>query len=284
MRNIVFPTDFSENALNALKYAVELFKYEKCEFFLLHAYADEVYNEETQLNQKQINDLKKVVLSHAETNLQEVLEAVREYAPNPRHSFKTIASFGPLVEEVNEVVNAKNADLCIMGTRGKTNTKKNSFGSNTLAVMKYVQCPVLSIPENYSFSSPENILFPTNYLIPYQKRELKLVSEIARVFGSEIHFLYISKFPVESFRQRENQTFIKEQCFNLKFQCHQVEEQDKLQAIMNFIEKNNTDLLVMVNSRQTYLEHFLLEGTIEKIGLYPKIPFLVLQNFNRETQ
>lgn len=120
-------------------------------------------------------------------------------------------------------------------------------------------------------------------MIPYQKRELKLVSEIARAFGSEIHFLYISKFPVESIRQRENQTFIKEQCLNLKFLCHQVDEQDKLKAIMDFIEKNKTDLLVMVNSRQTYLEHFLLEGTIEKIGLYPKIPFLVLQNFYRES-
>ncbi|HER39641.1 MAG TPA: universal stress protein, partial [Salinimicrobium catena] len=44
MRKIIIPTDFSENAFNALKFAAELFKYERSDFFILHAYADEVYN------------------------------------------------------------------------------------------------------------------------------------------------------------------------------------------------------------------------------------------------
>lgn len=136
----------------------------------------------------------------------------------------------------------ENADLCIMGTRGKANGGKNSFCSNTLAEMKYVQCPVLGIPEKYKFTSPENTFFPTNYLIPYQKRELKIVTEIARD-DSEIHLSSNSKFPVESFGQRENQTFNKEQFFDLQFKCHQVDEQDKLEALMNFIEESHIDIL-----------------------------------------
>ena len=45
MRKILIPTDFSENALNAIKYALELFKYERSEFIIMHAFADEVYAE-----------------------------------------------------------------------------------------------------------------------------------------------------------------------------------------------------------------------------------------------
>lgn len=281
MRKIVTPTDFSDNAFNALHYAVELFKYEKCEFFLLHAYADEVYKEEF-LTNEQNEHLKASIHSSSERKLLEILEKIKEFSPNPRHSFKTFAIFGSLVDEVNDLVNSKNADLCVMGTRGMTNDRKLSFGSNTLLVLKYVQCPVLSIPENFKYNVPEKILFPTNYLIPYQKRELKIISEIARTYGTEVHLLYISNFPVESYRQKDNQIFIKEQFLNIKYHCHQVPETDKISAITNFIEKMKIDLLVMVNSRHTYLEDILLQGTIEKISLYPKIPFLVLQNFNRE--
>ena len=37
MRKVVVPTDFSENAFNALKYACQIFKYERSEIFILHA-------------------------------------------------------------------------------------------------------------------------------------------------------------------------------------------------------------------------------------------------------
>ncbi|MDR9457435.1 MAG: universal stress protein [Salegentibacter sp.] len=282
MRKIVFPTDFSENAFNALKYAVELLKYETCEFFLLHAYADEVYNDETILSRSLMDELKEKVLNHAEVKLEETLEKIREIAPNPHHTFHKVASFGALVDEVNDLVDSENADLCIMGTRGKSDDRNISFGTNTLLVMKYVQCPVLSIPAGYKYNTPENILFLTNFLVPYQKRELKLVSEIARVFGSEIHSLYISKYPVESFRQKDNLNFLKEQFVNIKFQTHQVDGIDKVPTIMDFIEKHKIDILVMVNSRHSELENILFEGTLDKISLNPKIPLLVLQNFNRE--
>ncbi len=43
MKTVLIPTDFSTNALQALKYAQELFKCERACFFVLHAYAEQVY-------------------------------------------------------------------------------------------------------------------------------------------------------------------------------------------------------------------------------------------------
>ena len=42
MRRILIPTDFSENAMNAIKYGLELFKNEESEFYLVHAYHGEI--------------------------------------------------------------------------------------------------------------------------------------------------------------------------------------------------------------------------------------------------
>ncbi len=283
MRKIVFPTDFSANAFNALQYAVELFKYEKCEIFLVHAYAAEVYSDESDLSETAIAKLKSKIRKRTETSLKEVYEKIREISPNPKHHYRQIAVFSDLVDAVNDLVNSENADVCIMGTRGKTNDKTLSFGSNTLMVLKYVQCPVLSIPADYAYKTPEEILFPTNFLVPYQKRELKLVSELARVFGAKITFFYIAKYPLNSFRQRDNQRFLKEQFQSISCSTQLVNHYDKATAITNYCSKNNIDLLVMVNSRQSELEELLYERTIDKISLNPKIPFLVLQNYSRES-
>ena len=36
MKNILLPTDFSENSWNAIKYAISFFKNQDCNFYLLH--------------------------------------------------------------------------------------------------------------------------------------------------------------------------------------------------------------------------------------------------------
>lgn len=282
MRKIVVPTDFSENAYNALKYAVELFKYEKCEFFTLHAFADEVYNDAKVISTSHLEEVKERLQEKYSNNLKDFLARIKQDSPNPRHNFNAQASFGALVDEISGLVNRENADIVVMGTRGKTKDDLLTFGSNTLQVIKYVPCPVLSIPQDYNFRELSNILFPTNFMIPYQRRELKLIAEIARSFNTAVHMLYISKFPIDSLRQQENQHFLKQQFKGASLKYHRVEEEDRINAIITQIDQLKIDLLVMVNSRYTYLESILAQSTIDKISLHPRVPFLVLQNFHRE--
>ena len=159
MRKVVVPTDFSENAFNALKYACQIFKYERSEIFILHAYADEVYQQDTIVKRSFLNEIKEVTYQKSENCLKEVLARIKEYSPNPKHKFKTISAFGTLTDEINDLVNDENVDIVVMGTRGETNDRKITFGSNTLQVLKYVQCPVLAIPESYSYHQPKEALF-----------------------------------------------------------------------------------------------------------------------------
>lgn len=281
MRKIVIPSDFSENAFNALIFAAELFKYERSDFFILHAYADEVYNTEGLLTDELREEFKETTRNNSDLELEKILNRIQDLFPNPRHRFQSISAFGLLVDEVNDLVDRENADIIITSTRGKTNDRKMTFGSNTLQIIKYVQCPVLSIPENYSYSDPKRILFPTNYMLPYQKRELKLVGDLARSFCTQIHMLYISRFPLDSFRQKDNQLAIKEQFYDVDLEFHQIDEQEKTKAILKSIEDLKIDMLILVNSRHSYLENVLYKSTLDRIGLHPRIPFLVLQNFHR---
>ncbi|MEP0132647.1 MAG: universal stress protein [Eudoraea sp.] len=281
MRKVVVPTDFSKNAFNALKYACQLFKYTRCDFFILHAYADEVYQQDRVIERSKLDELKELTYKNSEKQLKKIIKDIFEYSPNPRHKFKSISAFGTLTDEINDLINMENADIVLMGTRGETNDRTITFGSKTIQVLKYVQCPVLAIPENYKYHPPKQLLFPSDYLVPHKRRELKLLCELTGSFRSSIHMLYIDSNKKLSLRQEDNMRFLKECLYKANLFFETTDGKDKTIAITKYIVHKEIDLLIMVNSRHSHLEQMLNQSTIEKIGLHIKIPFLVLQNLSR---
>ncbi len=281
MRKIALPTDLSDNALNALEYAVALFN-EPAKFYLLHAYADQIFGPETlDFSDDEIEQKKMGTAENCTSILKPLIDSILQKHPGCKHEFEVMPKCGYLLDEINQLVDKENIDIIVMGTRGKTNDRNITFGSNTLQVIKQVKCPVLCIPENFKFKEPKKLLFPTNYMIPYQKRELKIVDEICKYYKAETHVMYVSNFGVISKRQKSNQTLLKTLLDVERVRFHQVEMTSKTNIINENIEKMDIDLLVMVNSRYSYLESLLVDSTIVKIGLQPKIPFLILQNYLR---
>lgn len=281
MRTILIPTDFSQNARHAIKYALDLYKCEKSRFYFLHAYADEVYGPFTNEGKMDLEREKKKVKNVTEEKLKKLIEEVSSLPPNPRHTYKPISAFESLVDAVNDTVNEKNIDLVIMGTKGKTDDKKITFGSHTVQIFKYIQCPVLAIPFEAEFKRPRKILFPTDYMLPYKRRELKLLNELCRDFKSEIHCLYISDYKTLSHRQLDNKSFLTESLPDAYLFFERTAVEKKSNSIKAYITTNNVDFLVMVNSRHSYLEDLLYRSTVDEIGLTTKIPFMVMQNLSR---
>lgn len=281
MRTILIPTDFSANAMHAIDYALELYKCERTNFYFLHAYADEVYDPFKKNNGISFEEQKETAKKNVDKTLQQLIEKVKNQGHNPKHSFEARFAFDSLVDAVNNFVNQINVDLVIMGTQGKTADKNITFGSHTVQVFKYVQCPVLAIPENYEYQQPKKILFPTDYMLPYKRRELKLLNTLAAEFKSEVHCLYISDFEDLSHRQIDNQRFLKESLPNAYLYFDRTPVKNKSEAIFENIAQKEIDLLVMVNSRHSFLEDMLYRSTVDEIGLRPEIPFLVMQNLPR---
>jgi len=282
MRKILIPTDFSENAMNAITYAIELFKYEKCDYYIMHAYQDDIYADESLLEKESLDKITKRISKKSLKELEIILKEIKERSPNPRHTYHIMSSNNMLLDETDKIVDQKNIDILVMGTRGKTNDKKLTFGSHTLQVLKYVQCPVLAIPEHYAYNQPRHILFPTNYLLPYKRRELKLLCEMASPYRAVIDMLYVSKSKKLSKRQEDNQNFVKEElCKNsLNFKIENSEH--IINAIYTYIKEHHIDMLIMVNTRHSFLESNLFLSIVDELSLHLKIPFLALQNIKRD--
>lgn len=281
MRTILIPTDFSDNAMNAVKYALELFKYEISDVYFLHTYQDEVYNEIELLKTESIESLIEEHRKSSEEQLKNLLETVKKTYHNPRHTYKSISAYSALVDEIDLIAEGKNVDIIVMGTKGKTNSKSLTFGSNTLKVLRYVSCPVLSIPANYKHKQPKHILFPTNYMIPYKRRELKLLCELASPYRAAIDVLYISKSKTLSRRQEDNKHFLTQELKKNTLAFNTIESKNMVNTIFTYIKEHKIDMLVMVNTRHSFLEHILFQSTIDEMSLNLDIPFLAMQNIRR---
>ncbi|MEP2237603.1 MAG: universal stress protein [Maribacter sp.] len=281
MKNILIPTDFSSNADHAISYALNVFKCERTNFYFIHAYADEVYGPYHNVDAKTFDKQKKIIADDSENKLNQLVTSTQTKTHNPLHKYEAVSSFESLVDAINNFAESKNIDLIIMGTKGKTASTTLTFGSNTVQVFKYVKCPVLAVPDQYSYNQPKKILFPSNYMLPYKRRELKLLDIMAGEFKAEVHSLYISDFEDLSLRQLDNKKFLEESLPNARLSFVTKGVANRANAITSYINENNMDLLVMVNSRHSFLEDMLYQSTIDEIGLSPTIPFLVMQNLPR---
>lgn len=281
MLSILLPTDFSENSISAIKYALEFFKYQKVQFYFMHAYRNEFYDHDDLVSRDVFDAVMDKVQKESESNLNKLLKKVEEISPNPNFTYHTVSAFNTLVEESNELADKYNIDLIVMGTKGKTNDSKIVFGSQTFQVLKYVQCPVLAIPVNYTNTQPKRILFPTNYLIPYKRRELKLLSVLARSYRSDIDVIYISPTQKLSIRQEDNQSFLKDVLLVNKVHFNIVNSRKVAETITNYIKEHQIDMITMTNTQHSFLEDMLFPSTIDKVSLGLEIPLLALQNTTR---
>ncbi|USD25944.1 universal stress protein [Flagellimonas marinaquae] len=281
MKTILIPTDFSKNALHVLQYAQELYKCERSCFFVLHAFAEEVYGEYNTANKDGIDKIKEEKKQVVERKLDELIDSVIGEPPNPLHNFETVACFDNLVDGVNDFVDEMNIDLVIMGTKGETSDHKTTFGSYTIEIFKYVKCPVLAVPEGFEYKQPKAILFPTDYLLPYKRRELKLLGDLAGKFKSKVHCLYITDFDELSPRQADNKLFVEETLTKPYLYFETAPIKNKAEVILEKIAEKEAGMLVMMNSRHSFFEDMLYRSTVDLLGLKIKIPFMVMQNLKR---
>jgi len=278
MLSILLPTDFSKNSINAIKYALEFFKYQKVEFTLMHAYRNEFYDHDELVSREVFENVLNKVKTSSLNNIAKLLNEIQKIAPNPKYTYRSISAYSTLVEEANTIANEQNIDLIVMGTKGKSNARNIVFGSQTFQVLKYVQCPVLAIPSDYTNTQPKKILFPTNFLIPYKRRELKLLSILAKSYRSKIDVMYISTSNKLSMRQEDNRDFIKDTLSINKVNFNIKNSKKVAVTISNHIEENDIDLITMINTQHSFLEDMLFPSTIDKVSLGLKIPLLAFQN------
>jgi len=278
MKNILLPTDFSDNSWNAIIYALQLFKGEECNFYLLHAYTPVIYHAEQILTNPEQFDFTDAIGEMAEKNLQEIKERIEKEYKNTKHTFVKIAVFNTLLRAIDEFQADKKIDFIIMGTKGATSTKALLFGSNTVHVFNRATCPVLAVPNNFSFETPHEILFPSDYNLDFNESQIKPIIDIAKYFHSRSNILHVYYGEVLSVTQKNNKKQLENFFKGSAYLFHEVKNKNISQAIADFQLKTRINLLVMLNNKHSFFENVFFKNKINQIGFHLNIPLLIISS------
>lgn len=277
MKNILIPTDFSENAWNALVYGISLFNKVACTFYIIHINGIKPYSgsEPTMFVPPEI--LEESILTESRKKLKSLLEKIQKLPSNTKHSFHTIAIYGFFTDSIKKEVLNNKIDLIIMGTKGASGTKAVSIGSNTGNVITKVPCALLAVPENTTYQDPKEIGFPTDFLIGYDAEIMKKIKDTILLHHSAIRFLYVaSKGNGLSLEQLKNREFLIEYFKDIAYSFHILKEKKLDIAVQNFVESCNLDMIVMVAKNLNFIQRILFRPKVEKISYHTSVPFLVI--------
>ena len=191
MKTILFPTDFSNNAIHASEYAGMVAKCMNAKVVLLNVYTIPTVSEYQLPNEIEnfINQNKK----QAQTNLETFAKLFVKNTGLSSESVSTRVEYGYVSDKIIDTARATQANLIVMGTKGASDFLDRWLGTNAQKVMKHSDCPVWIIPQKALIRYPQNFL----YAADFQEDELLAthkVKELAEPFGAKCNVVHIHDY------------------------------------------------------------------------------------------
>ncbi|WP_281846746.1 universal stress protein [Olleya namhaensis] len=276
MNKILLPTDFSDNSWNAIKYALQLFKNEKCTFTLLNTFTPIFYSMEQTMVYNPETDLQNIVKKNSERRLKQMVSRIEDEFSNPNHVFSSSAVFNILTSEIENLYNKNTVDLVIMGTKGATGLKGVLFGSNTIHAIKSAKFPVLAIPENFEYEAPHEILFPSDLKVDFTKKQLDPILTIATNHHARVNVLHVSDGEELSEEQENNIGKLESLFKSISYLLHKKNNKNVSDAISKFQMEHRINMLVMINNKHSFFQNVFFKSKVNQIGFHLNIPFLVI--------
>jgi nucleotide-binding universal stress UspA family protein len=279
-RKILLPTDFSANASQAINYALELYKDEPCLFYLFNVFYINSNDIESLIYMEPGSEMYETAKQNSESELETLMNT---YAfgknGNPKHSFQTISTFNNPLEAIKAIVEAKDIELIVMGTRGATNFNSKIYGSTAIDVMEKIRnCPVIVVPQLAKLQLPKEIVFPTSYKTHFKKRELNYLIDIAILCNASIKILHISSEDKLSETQTNNKKLLEEYFDDIKHSFHVLSHMSIPSAINCFVESRESDMVAFINKKHTFFGSILSQPLVKGIAYESKVPILVMHD------
>ncbi|WP_170252545.1 universal stress protein [Adhaeribacter aerolatus] len=271
MKTILALTDFSDHATNAVRYAVALAPHLNARLVLVHAIALEIIevpgNPFVRLPDVRLENYYTDILQH---------QAAQYQLQNKDLEIQTQCVHGPIGAVLNNLIQENQADLVVMGTRGASTFLKKLWGTQSAGLMKEACCPVLVIPANSRYRPIQNIAYASDF----ETRQISFLKQLLPFAEPLNAGLYI--FNVKNDDQLDlvadtqllheiDRTFPRN-----NFSYSQLQDQDVVTGIQQFVHDNNIDLLAVCVHKPDILEKIFHTSVSRELAFQSNIPLLTL--------
>ena len=272
MKNILLPTDFSENSKNAITYALKFFEGETCTFYILNTQKSSGYITAQVLHGALETSIYDGVLNDNKRKLEKIVAFCKSISLNEDFTFIPKIDFDNIIDAVNQAVRLNNIELIVMGTNGATGAAEVMFGSNTIKVIRNVDCPVLAIPEKYTFQKIASVLLSFKYHFNVSFKGLEMLMLYLRKHKATLKILKIEEETIEeSTPKNDFNTMFKD----IKFKIYCLKGIPSHIAINAFQQLIPVQLHAIYVARKSFLDRVIFGSDTLNISYDTRVPLLV---------
>src|ERR1700748_3297042 len=260
MKQILVATDFSNSAANAMEYAMALAKTLNMEVCAIHAIGPT-----EGVNNNTYNAI--FIESYYDTKRQ----ALKEWAGNftAKDEYKdvdviTICGVGFLKSVISKYIEENHVELLVMGITGATGIT-GIVGSNVSTMVSAVKIPTLIIPLESKFSVKPIITLATDFETRLSADDVNALNEMTEAFGSEkMQVLYVAE-KIDVKQKETGERKLKELIKSTELEFIYMNNSRPLNGIIEFIQKNDTDILCLVKHHHNIVYRLFNRSTVDQV-------------------
>ncbi|UJP64582.1 universal stress protein [Mongoliitalea daihaiensis] len=265
---ILVPTDFSENAFNALAFAKNIAKQQNSSLTLFYAFYA-VYDfaaQATEIIAQIEDDAKKAMKKLVKEGLEEGLTI----------DYKI--QHGSIATAVTSYAYQNHYDLIVMGTQGASGIKKTLMGSNTGHVIKESMVPVLAVPTSASLPKEDKIAIALE-LKKESEENFKKLFQLTEALNLPYNFFHVGE--KMSFDQEIEfkglEAFLKANHANKSFEFQTIQASNIQKGVQNYLGDNPNVLLVMFSKQKSFFEYLFNKSETLEMAYHTHVPLLVIK-------
>lgn len=273
MNRILVPTDFSEQAENALKVAAMLARKYNAEIYLLHMMEIPMQQIDPGTS---VSDVPEALffMKLAHKKFEDLIESDYLEGLTVHETVKADITFN----EIKDACKEFDIDLIVMGSHGASGLKEMFIGSNAEKVVRTSDVPVLVIKNQHASFNIRNFVFASDFKNDNKKTYEQAV-KFAELFDARIHLLLVNTannfITTYESRTRIND-FISGQNFeNYTINVHN--DTSVEQGILNFSAEIDADLIGISTHGRQGIAHFFNSSISEDLVNHAKRPVITFK-------
>jgi nucleotide-binding universal stress UspA family protein len=272
IKQILYPTDFSERSQLGYHYCLELAKQFGATVHVLHVNRIDfgVPMNDT-IAYKIIEERQKLVQAKLEHFA--MLEDSDKQALKEGVEIKTYALAGIAEEEIIAFSKSEAIDLIVMPTKGEHNLLESMFGSVTTAVSAVAPCPILILPEKAVYRPIKDIAYATDFS-EENTANLQTVLDVVGFFQTRLHLVHV--YQKERATIAELRKIIEEVSDNQMVAYHELQGDTVPKGIDNFLQEQEVDLLMAYSPSKNFFERLFRLGTTRHLLHQVTCPLMII--------
>ena len=274
MKHILLLTDFSDTSKNAIDYALKFFEKDLCQFYVLHVHKMGSYTVDNLMLTAATENIYNSIIQEQKDALNTLISDIETTNDNSKHRFEALVDYDDFIDAINQIISIKNIDLVVIGSNGKTGAQEVIFGSNTLNVIRRVNCTTMVIPENYAFNENKDALLPLDCTDSLHGDALIELHKFIKDYNYKLHVLRITA----EGDQCEYEFYDQSNLTAMAHQYYVVHDVPVHHATNSFVQIKNIGLTAIITHKEKFFHRFIKGSTTTKLNNSLHVPLLVLHN------